>query len=128
MQEQAVDKTMLTSWLMQAGFNPPAISIAVGDGRRFLSRGWGGISGLLSMCLKIREAFLVNSVSRRRETMSHSLASTFVGLRVELEFFGILLWMECRPAFLPAATEQSSGDHAIVVADVLAAERSSEGR
>ena len=35
--ENGVDKTMLTSWLMQAGFNPPAISIAVGNGRHFLS-------------------------------------------------------------------------------------------
>ena len=41
-QEQAVDKIMLTSWLMQAGFKPPAISIAVGDGRRDVL---GGLHG-----------------------------------------------------------------------------------
>ena len=27
-QEEAVDKTMLTSWLMQAGFNPPAPALS----------------------------------------------------------------------------------------------------
>ena len=36
-------------------------------------------------------------------------------------------WMECkaRPVFLPAGPEQSSGDHAIVVADILTGEVSS---
>ena len=91
-QEQAVDKTMLTSWLMQAGFNPPAISIAVGDGRRFLSAVGSG-----------NFRFVINVLSENQRSLLGKFGKPparddepFSGLDirrspVELEFFGILL-------------------------------------
>lgn len=130
-QEEAIDKTMLTSWLMQAGFNPPAISIAVGDGRRFLSAVGSG-----------NFRFVINVLSENQRSLLGKFGKPparddepFSGLDIRRSPCGAGIlrdsvgWMECRarPAFLPAATEQSNGDHAIVVADVLAAERSSEG-
>ncbi|MEO2002272.1 MAG: flavin reductase family protein [Pirellulales bacterium] len=128
-QEEAVDKTMLTSWLMQAGFNPPAISIAVGSGRRFLS--------------SIGEEdfrFVVNVLSENQRSLIGKFGKPptkkdepFFGLDIGRSpcgagiLQGSVGWMECsaRPAFLPAGSEQGSGDHAIVVADVLTAEISS---
>lgn len=128
-QEEAVDKTMLTSWLMQAGFNPPAISIAVGTGRRFLS--------------SIDEGdfrFVVNVLSENQRSLISKFGKPptkeddpFSGLAIRRSPCGAGIlqdsvgWMECnaRPVFLPSGPEQSSGDHAIVVADVLAAEISS---
>ena len=66
-QEEAVDKTMLTSWLMQAGFDPPAISIAVGTGRRFLSSiSDGNFRFVVNILSEISEDSLVNLVNHQR--------------------------------------------------------------
>lgn len=128
-QEEDVDKTMLTSWLMQAGFNPPAISIAVGTGRRFLS-----------LIGKADFRFVVNVLSENQRSLLGKFgkppaieAEPFSGIDIRRSPCGAGIlqnsvgWMECkaRPVFLSAGPEQNSGDHAIVVANVLTAEISS---
>ena len=120
---------MLTSWLMQAGFNPPAISIAVGDWPTFSFSGWrAGDFRFVINVLSENQRSLLGKFGKppARDDEPFSGLDIRRDLRVELEFFGILLagWSagQGRPFYQPA-TEQSSGDHAIVVADVLAAER-----
>ena len=128
-QEEAVDKTMLTSWLTQAGFNPPAISIAVGTGRRFLSSIGDGDFRFVVNVLSENQRRLLGKFGKPPAIEGEPFAG--INIRRSPCGAGILQdsvgWMECkaRPVFLPAGPEQSSGDHAIVVADILAGEISS---
>jgi flavin reductase (DIM6/NTAB) family NADH-FMN oxidoreductase RutF len=125
-QENGVDKTMLTSWLMQAGFNPPAISIAVGNGRHFLS---AVLSGDFH--------FVVNVLSENQRRLLGRFGKPpvvedepFAGLDIKRVSCGagvlpgVVGWMECkaRPAFLSSDTDQCRGDHSIVIADICAGE------
>ncbi|MDO7689812.1 MAG: flavin reductase family protein [Pirellulales bacterium] len=125
-QENGVDKTMLTSWLMQAGFNPPAISIAVGNGRHFLS---AVLSGDFH--------FVVNVLSENQRRLLGRFGKPpvvedepFAGIDIKRVSCGagvlpgVVGWMECkaRPAFLSSDTDQYRGDHSIVIADICAGE------
>ena len=128
-QEEAVDKTMLTSWLMQAGFNPPAISIAVGNGRHFLAAVGSGNFQFVVNVLSENQRRLLGKFGKPPAIEGEPFAGINIwrspcGAGILQESVG---WMECkaRPVFLPAGPEQSSGDHAIVVADILTGEVSS---
>ena len=127
--ENGVDKTMLTSWLMQAGFNPPAISIAVGNGRHFLSAVASG-----------NFQFVVNVLSENQRRLLGRFGKPpvvedepFAGLDIKRASCGagvlpgVVGWMECkaRPVFLSFDTERCRGDHSIVVADIFSGEMNS---
>lgn len=121
--EDDADRTMLTSWLMQAGFEPPAISIAAGRDRQFLKatedRGFCFVVNLLSDS----QRGLLGRFGKPA-TDEHD---PFAGLTISRSPCGAAIlpdtvgWMECR--IRPRAeTEASSlGDHVIVIGDITVA-------
>lgn len=118
-QEDGADRTMLTSWLMQAGFEPPAVSIAVGHGRRFLSlAAAGGFRFVINQLGESQKSLLA-----RFGKPAPDGEDPFAGLSIMRSACGAAIlpdtvgWFEChsRPLVL---SEKTAGDHVIVVADI----------
>jgi len=112
---------MLASWVMQAGFEPPMISLALRKDRRlaeWLAEGTPFILNLLAE----EQLSLVRHFSRERAAGSAlaglPLRRTSAGLPV---FDGAVGYLECQPA-----GRIDSGDHHVFLARV--AGRASHGR
>ena len=111
-----VDRTMLASWVMQAGFAPPAVSLAVAPERDLLSAIDRGIAFAVNILGEAQRPLLA-----RFGKPATPGADPFDGLAVErtpagnARLPGTSGWLECRGTARVAA-----GDHAIVVAEVLA--------
>jgi len=109
------DRALLASWIMQAGFTPPAISLAVAATRDLLGQ------------LDAGTAFVVNVLGESQRSLVGRFAKPasdpFTGLDVRRTGSGIAVladaaaWLECRPVARAAA----GGDHVVVVAEVLGA-------
>ena len=115
---------MLASWVMQAGFEPPMISVAVRQGRPVCK--W----------LDAGEAFVLNMLGEdQKKMLSHfgrgfapdepaftgiELRRTADGLPVLADALGHL---ECRPK-----KHVDSGDHRIFLAEVTAGTIAAEGQ
>jgi len=118
------DRTMLTSWLMQAGFEPPAISIAVGRDRQFLKA-----AGDREFC------FVVNLLGDSQRGLLGRFGKPatdehdpFAGLTISRSPSGAAIlpdtvgWMECRVRPRAETTDASGpGDHVIVIGDIIVA-------
>jgi len=118
-QEDGVDRGMLASWVMQAGFDPPLVSVAVGTSRGLLAAVRGG------------SAFAVNVLA---ETQRGLLArfgkppadgeDPFAELVIERTPAGIATfgdaagWMECR---FVGETAAAGADHVVVLGRIAAA-------
>lgn len=115
--EAGRDRGMLASWIMQAAFQPPMITVAVGTSR-----------GLLSF-LGERTAFVVNVLGESQRPLLARFGrpagagdDPFDGLPVERAPSGAACitesvgWLECH-----AAARVDAGDHVVVVAAVAAA-------
>lgn len=117
------DRSMLASWVMQAGFAPPAISIAVARSRDLLA------------AIEAQTPFVVNVLDDSQRSLLSRFGrppvpgeDPFAGLRTERAACGALVlvesasWLECRArrGSLAAAEESEGGDHVIVLAEVLA--------
>lgn len=108
-----LDRAMLASWVMQAGFVPPAVSIAVAPSRDLMT------------AIDRGDAFAVSVLSEdQRPLLSRfgkPAADAFAGLDVARTPSGLAVlaaaaaWLECRPA-----ARVAQGDHAVVVAAVVA--------
>jgi flavin reductase (DIM6/NTAB) family NADH-FMN oxidoreductase RutF len=110
----AEDRGMLASWVMQAGFEPPSIIVAIG-----LSRGaLGALDG--------GGAFVVNVLEESQRSMLARFGrpngerfDPFGGLSVHRSPGGLAIldgaaaWLECA-----AHDRASSGDHRLIVATV----------
>lgn len=121
--EGDADRTMLTSWLMQAGFEPPAISIAVGRDRQFLKAASGDLR------------FVVNQLADSQRSLLGRFGKPvpdgqdpFAGIAISRSPCGAAVlpdtvgWMECHGRPLPAEPAATSeGDHQIVIGDVTVA-------
>lgn len=121
--EGSADRVMLTSWLMQAGFEPPAISLAVGHGRQFLTA-----ATQASLC------FVVNLLGDTQRNMLGRFGKPpapgddpFAGLSITRAACGAAIlpetvgWLECTSRPLSASIPEAAGDHVLVVADVVGA-------
>jgi flavin reductase (DIM6/NTAB) family NADH-FMN oxidoreductase RutF len=112
----AEEDAILTSWVMQAGFEPPMISMALRKDRRlaeWLSQGLPFVLNLLSE----EQRSLVRHFGRERTAGGTAFAGlplrrTATGLPV-LE--GTVGYLECEPA-----GNIDSGDHHVFLARVLA--------
>ena len=109
---------MLASWVMQAGFEPPMVTVAMGK-KRYLAD-W----------LLRGESFVLNLVGHEQGSLLKHFGKgfepgepAFEGLRIARSPAGLpvltdcLGYLECNPT-----AHVESGDHYIVLAQVLAAE------
>lgn len=111
--EGELDRAMLASWVMQAGFAPPAVSVAVAPSRDLLAAIDRGGFFAVSVLTETQRPLLAR--------FGKPTADAFAGLAVERTPSGLAVlasaaaWLECRPA-----ARVAHGDHAVVVADVVA--------
>jgi flavin reductase (DIM6/NTAB) family NADH-FMN oxidoreductase RutF len=117
------DRAMLASWVMQAGFAPPAISIAVARSRDLLA----AIEGASPFVVNVLDESQRPLLSRFGKP-SAAGEDPFAGLATERTPCGAIAlgaaaaWLECRAGRTsPAAADASAGgDHVVVLAEVVA--------
>ncbi|MFM8282704.1 MAG: flavin reductase family protein [Planctomycetaceae bacterium] len=109
------DRTMLASWVMQAAFAPPMISLAIASAREMLS------------AISSGSEFVVNILGESQRPLAGRFArpaapgeDPFAGLEVErvagiAVIAGVAGWLHCR-----GTARAESGDHAVVIARILA--------
>jgi flavin reductase (DIM6/NTAB) family NADH-FMN oxidoreductase RutF len=115
---QSRETGMLASWVMQAGFEPPIITVALGKKRYLVD--W----------ISQSEAFVLNLVGHEQGSLLKHFGKgfepgvpAFEGLEIARSPTGLpvltgsLGYLECKPQ-----SHVESGDHRIVLAEVLSAE------
>jgi flavin reductase (DIM6/NTAB) family NADH-FMN oxidoreductase RutF len=114
-----IDHVMLASWVMQAGFEPPLVSVAVGTSRELLAAVRGGARFVVNVLAESQRAVL----ARFGKPLAEG-TDPFVGLAIERTADGLAAfadapaWLVCRMA---AEAVVSGGDHVVIVARVEAA-------
>mgnify|MGYP003340787304 FL=1 len=119
-QTDGQDRAMLASWVMQAGFAPPAISIAVARSRDLLA------------AIEASATFVVNVLDESQRPLLSRFGKPaapgedpFAGLATARTASGGLAlaeaaaWLECRGWPRAAASATDHGDHVVIVAEVL---------
>jgi flavin reductase (DIM6/NTAB) family NADH-FMN oxidoreductase RutF len=114
-QVDGTDRTMLASWVMQAGFAPPAVSLAVAPSRDLLA------------AIDRGSLFVINVLGEsQRGLLSRFGKPTppgedpFAGLETLRTAGGAAAliaasgWIECR-----GTAQAAAGDHVVVVAEVV---------
>ena len=118
----ASDHAMLASWVMQGGFAPPLITIAVGTSRDLLSA--------IDQCTP----FVINVLGESQRTLVARFGKPaapgddpFAGLAVDRSPSGAAVipeavaWLECQAVTQAGGSGGQMGDHVIILARVLAA-------
>jgi flavin reductase (DIM6/NTAB) family NADH-FMN oxidoreductase RutF len=118
----ASDRAMLASWIMQGGFVPPLITIAVSTSRDLLSA--------IDQCTP----FVVNVLGESQRSLVARFGKPatpgedpFAGLTVNRSPAGAAVipeaaaWLECQAVTQAGGTGGQMGDHVIILARVLAA-------
>ena len=119
--EADVDRAMLASWVMQAGFDPPSVSIAFAPGRDLLAAIDQGIPFVVNLLADSQRPLLA-----RFGKPPAPGDSPFTGLEVHrtgsgtVALAGVAGWLECR-----AVSRAATGDHVVVVAEVAAGDSAS---
>lgn len=114
-----IDHVMLASWVMQAGFEPPLVSVAIGTSRELLVAARGGARFVVNVLAESQRALL----ARFGKPLAEG-TDPFVGLAIERTEDGMAAfadapaWLACRMA---AEAVVPSGDHIVIVARVEAA-------
>jgi flavin reductase (DIM6/NTAB) family NADH-FMN oxidoreductase RutF len=112
--EEAADRCMLASWVMQAGFTPPQVSVAIAESRGLLAAVDQGQPFAVSVLAESQRGLLAR--------FGKPGTDAFAGLDVHRTASGLAAlsdaaaWMECR-----AVTRAAHGDHVVVIAEVVAA-------
>lgn len=111
-----VETAFLGSWIMQAGFDPPALTVAVGKQRAALALVRAPGSRFAVSVVAEEEKGQIGPFARGVEPAPSALASfdverTASGLAVVR---GCLAWLEC-----VTRGSVESGDHVIVLGDVV---------
>ena len=115
---------MLTSWVMQAGFEPPMVTVALKHGRHFAEWLAAGAPVVLNLMGEDQKS-LVSHFGRGFERGE----AAFVGLNVIRTAKGLPAlgeaagYLECVPK-----THVDSGDHRIFVAEVVSGHSASDGQ
>ena len=113
------DHGMLASWVMQAGFAPPLVSVAVGTSRNLLASVRAGTPFAVNVLAESQRGLLARFGKAPAEG-----EDLFTGLPVERTPAGVAVlaeaagWMECRPV---GETAAAGADHALVLGRVEAA-------
>jgi len=109
------DRAMLASWVMQAGFVPPRLALAIGPGRDLLAALDAGAAVVVNILAESQRSLL----SRFGKPIAPG-EDPFAGLAVSRSpEGGVVLdssggWLECR-----LATRTAGGDHVVAVVDVI---------
>ena len=109
-----VDRAMLASWVMQAGFAPPSISLAIAPSRDLLAAIDGGLPFAINVLGESQRSLLA-----RFGKPSAAGEDPFAGMPVRRTAHGIATletcsWLECR-----GVSRATAGDHVVVVAEVV---------
>ncbi|MDA0254275.1 MAG: flavin reductase family protein [Planctomycetota bacterium] len=113
------DRTMLASWVMQAGFAPPLISVAVAAGRELLAALRDGQPFAVSVLAESQRGLLA-----RFGKPPVDGDDPFAGLAIERTPAGLAAlqeaaaWLECRPVGEATA---AGADHVVVLGRIEAA-------
>ena len=109
------DRAMLASWVMQAGFVPPAVSLAVAATRDLLAAIDRGVPLVVNLLTESQRPLLA-----RFGKPAAPGDDPFAGLAVLRTASGTAAlqasggWLECR-----ALSRATAGDHVVVVAEVV---------
>lgn len=112
------DHAMLASWVMQAGFAPPVLSVAVGTSRELLTAVREGTPFAVNVLGESQRSLLARFGKAPAEG-----EDPFAGLGIDRTPTGVAViggaagWLECRPVGEAAA----DGDHVVVLGRVEAA-------
>jgi len=112
--EGDADRCMLASWVMQAGFTPPQVSVAVATSRTLLGAIDRGAGFTVSVLAESQRSLLAR--------FGKPDPDPFAGLEVVRTAGGAAAladaaaWLDCRPT-----ARASAGDHVVVLAEVRAA-------
>lgn len=113
------DGVMLASWVMQAGFEPPMVSVAVAPSREFLAAVRGGLPFVINVLGENQRSLL----ARFGKPIADG-EEPFAGLSIERTPNGVAIiadsasWLACRMA---GEAVVDGADHIVVVARVEAA-------
>ena len=116
------DRGMLASWIMQGGFVPPLITIAIGVSRDLLA------------AIDQRLPFVINVLGESQRPLVARFGrpaaageDPFEGLRIERTANGIAIladtsaWLECLAITQTSGGGEQTGDHTIILARVVSA-------
>lgn len=119
--DNATDRAMLASWVMQGGFVPPLITIAVGSARELLAA--------IDQCTP----FVVNVLGESQRSLVGRFGKPaaegddpFAGMAITRSPSGIaviadgIAWLECQAVTQAGGSGGQMGDHVIILARVLA--------
>jgi flavin reductase (DIM6/NTAB) family NADH-FMN oxidoreductase RutF len=117
------DRVMLASWVMQAGFEPPMLSVAVAPSREFLAAARGGLPFVVNVLAEHQR----NLLARFGKPLAEG-QDPFAGLTVERTAENIAAvadaasWLACR---MVGEAVVDGADHIVIMARVEAARGSS---
>lgn len=120
--EAAHDRGMLASWVMQAGFSPPMISVAVAPGRDLLAAIESGTRFVVNVLADTQRPLLA-----RFGKPATAGEEPFAGLSVHRSgcgaatLDGVAAWLECVPVSQTSGADGDRCDHVVVLARVTAA-------
>jgi flavin reductase (DIM6/NTAB) family NADH-FMN oxidoreductase RutF len=116
------DRGMLASWVMQAGFEPPMLTIAVAPARGLHAAVEAGMPFVVNVLAEHQRPLLA-----RFGKPAAAGANPFAGLALSRAACGApaldeaAAWLECSPVAETAGTDDVRCDHVIVLARVTAA-------
>ena len=110
------ETAFLASWVMQAGFDPPALSIAVGQDRAALDFVAEPGSNFVVSVIADSEKGQVGPFARGIAPAADALADAPVERTPsgQAAVEGCLAWMECR-----TLDRGRSGDHAVIIGEIV---------
>jgi flavin reductase (DIM6/NTAB) family NADH-FMN oxidoreductase RutF len=113
------DHVMLASWVMQAGFEPAMVSVAVAPSREFLTAARGGLPFVINVLAENQRSLLSRFgkpvADGQDPFLDLSVHRTADGVAV---IDGVASWLTCR---MVAESVVDAADHVVVVARVEAA-------
>ena len=110
------ETAFLASWVMQAGFDPPALSIGVGQDRAALDfvvePGSKFVVSVIAESEKGQVGPFARGIAPSSEALSETPVERTPSGQAAVE--GCLAWMECR-----TLSHGLAGDHAVVIGEIV---------
>lgn len=120
--ESGRDRGMLASWVMQAGFAPPLVTVAVAPGRDLLAAIEAGATFVVNVLADTQRPLLARfgkPVAAGEDLFSGLGIGRAACGAPTLD--GAVAWLECAPVSRTAGGDAVSADHVVVLARVNAA-------